>query len=339
MNTSRSIAEYWLGDLQSAASTQYDSLMSVLLLVWAVGIVFFVVYVLSVLLRRKNREASDRRAGRIVSWAPRFGVLTIAIVILGYSFQSGVQGYLETAIAPITAVDVKITATQWEWDVEYTDGTKPTQFAHYSDDGSESRAPIILIPVNRPIRLLLTSEDSFHSITIPDFRFKMGVFPDRITNGTFTATTLTPAGSLGHVIYCGAYCGEEHAKMLAFIKVVPQEEFDRWLVTGGRPATASNSPIKRGKILYFRRGCTACHSTTGAPSVGPTWKGLYGSERHFSDGTSAIADDAYIRQSIFSAGAKVVDGFVNQMPPYEGLISDEDADAIIAYIKSLKDTP
>lgn len=106
------------------------------------------------------------------------------------------------------------------------------------------------------------------------------------------------------------------------------------------PAMTEEAKIARGKEVATNMGCVACHTADGTPSVGPTWKGVFGHEVTviLPDGseTTVIADEAYLRESILNATAKIVKGYDPSMPNYEGQISEEDIEALIAYIKSLK---
>jgi mono/diheme cytochrome c family protein len=97
------------------------------------------------------------------------------------------------------------------------------------------------------------------------------------------------------------------------------------------------SLVAMGEELTTTNGCIACHSTNGLDGVGPTWTGLFGSERVFAGGGSATADDAYLLESIVNPGAVEVEGFPTGVMPatYGDSISAEDIETLIAYIKSL----
>lgn len=102
-------------------------------------------------------------------------------------------------------------------------------------------------------------------------------------------------------------------------------------------AAAPASPAERGAQLSQNYGCVACHSITGQRVVGPPWNGLYGSQVKLADGTTVTADAAYLIESIVNPNAKVVAGFpAGQMPPYTGILSDDDMNAIVEYIHSLE---
>jgi len=92
---------------------------------------------------------------------------------------------------------------------------------------------------------------------------------------------------------------------------------------------------RTGQRVAEQKTCLGCHTTDGGTAVGPTWQGLIGSTREFLDGTSAVADVEYIRQSIKDPKAKIVKDFLDLMPA-DLEVSDRDIDAIIAYIETLE---
>jgi cytochrome c oxidase subunit 2 len=90
----------------------------------------------------------------------------------------------------------------------------------------------------------------------------------------------------------------------------------------------------KGQQLAKDRGCTSCHTANGARSEGPTWKGLAGSNVTLTDGTTVVADDAYLTRSITDPRAQVVSGSKTPMPPQK--VSESDVPLLVAYIKALK---
>lgn len=105
----------------------------------------------------------------------------------------------------------------------------------------------------------------------------------------------------------------------------------------GSPAgspVAVTGDVDAGKALAAQ--CLSCHSVDGSAMVGPTWQGLYGHEVELEDGTTVIADDAYLIESIKDPGAKIVKGFpAGAMPPYGAILTDENIADIVAFIRSL----
>ena len=95
--------------------------------------------------------------------------------------------------------------------------------------------------------------------------------------------------------------------------------------------------VAAGKLVAESAGCVACHSADGSAAVGPAWLGLYGAERLLDDGTSVLADSAYLRESILDPPIRVVAGYqANLMPTtYADTLSAQDIDHLLAYIESL----
>lgn len=104
---------------------------------------------------------------------------------------------------------------------------------------------------------------------------------------------------------------------------------------GGPDPDELPAEAAEGLRVAQRFNCTGCHSSDGSDSVGPTWKGLAGSERPLLDGGSVVADDDYLRQSIEEPNARVIDGFRSTMPAQE--LSAEQIHAVIAYITALSE--
>lgn len=112
---------------------------------------------------------------------------------------------------------------------------------------------------------------------------------------------------------------------------------------GAAGAAGEGGPlVAKGQQLATQFGCIACHTATGAPSVGPTWKGLAGSQRMLIGGQTVTADDAYLRESILEPDAKIVQGFppavmaANVKPREAEIQQGDNLEALIAYIKGLK---
>lgn len=106
----------------------------------------------------------------------------------------------------------------------------------------------------------------------------------------------------------------------------------------GAVSADANPSVEWGKDLSARYGCIACHSIDGAKEghSGPTWKGLFGSQRRFTNGKSAEANDAYLTESILEPGKTIVEGYSLGMGSYSGILNDAELQSILLYIRSLK---
>ncbi len=92
---------------------------------------------------------------------------------------------------------------------------------------------------------------------------------------------------------------------------------------------------KRGRHLYQEVGCNTCHSLDGSDNVGPSFRGLYETERALTSGETVVADREYLRRSILNPRADVVEGYMANMPSYEGRLRESEVNSLIAFIRSL----
>jgi cytochrome c oxidase subunit II len=235
-------------------------------------------------------------------------IIVIVIFIMGFTV------YLKMNVAPKDALEIKVTAQRWLWSFSYPNGLNSVNE--------------LVVPAGKPIRLLMSSTDVIHDFFVPDFRIKMDVLPNRYTMAWFEA----PNPGV-HVLTCAEYCGRGHSQMLGKIRVVSQVDYDKWIETSAGPSQGQ-SPEQYGASLYQSRRCVTCHSIDGSPNVGPTFKGVFGSNVTLQGGVTVKADENYIRESILDPEAKVVAGFSPVMPTFQGLLNSRDIDALIAFIKS-----
>ncbi|MBK7404314.1 MAG: cytochrome c oxidase subunit II [Phycisphaerales bacterium] len=254
-------------------------------------------------------------------------------VFLGYMFYRGFESYIAKLIAPTDSEVINVVGQKWEWTFTYPNGASPPEKAAI---GGNEAAPILYIPVGRPIQFRMTSNDVLHSFWIPDFRFKFDVMPNRYTSYWIQAEE--PGD---HWIFCAEYCGDKHSEMAGLIRAVTPEEYaakvSSWQVSG--------TPAERGFIMVNSKGgCFACHTITGSPGIGPTWKNAWGNEVKLADGSTIPADnpeawDNYIRESILNPNAKIHAGFPSPSPmsSFAGTFTEEQIGWIVEYIKSLSD--
>jgi cytochrome c oxidase subunit 2 len=239
----------------------------------------------------------------------------IPTLIVLTMFYYGLTGFEFLKKVPPGAMVVKVIARQWSWLFQYENGIQ---------DGE------LRVPVGKPVKLLLTSQDVIHGFYAPAFRIKQDAVPG-MTNYLWFQPTQT--GTFD--VMCSQYCGLEHSHMLSKIVVLPEEEFDEWY-QGKKVAVAVKGP-PAGYKLYQEKGCFACHTIDGSPRVGPTFKGLYGKAvTVLTNGKErkVVADEAYLRKSILEPNADIVKGFPPVMPLEK--MTNEELTALVDYIKSLK---
>lgn len=239
-------------------------------------------------------------------------------ILVMFIFAWGWLIYDKMISPPDSAYEVKVIGKQWLWQFQY--------------DNGKTTINELYVPVNQPVRLLMTSDDVIHSFFVPDFRIKSDVVP-----GMYTAVWFEAREPGEHIVYCAEYCGTAHSKMLATVKVLSADDWAAWKAQAKGPKPASL--VDYGKLLYQERGCFACHSIDGSKGIAPTLKGVWGTQENLEGGSSVLVDENYVRESIEVPDAKIVKGYANsaKMPPFKGMLTEEELNALIAFIKSLKD--
>ncbi len=289
--------------------------------------VFFTVAICGTMLyfafRYRKRGAEDHETPRIegnnlleVIWTV---VPTIISVWVAYY---GIVIYNDMTEPKEGELILNATAKQWLWEFQYENGKKTVNE--------------FVVPVGRPIKVVLTSTDVLHSFFLPEMRVKKDAIP-----GRFTSARFTPVQTGDFNLFCTEYCGTQHSGMLASLRVVPEGEYERWVNDRTDDlAKLSLSPKALGRQLYQEKACNSCHSLDGSRIVGPTFAGLWERERKFADGTTTLADEEYIRESILYPGKKVVEGYqAGLMPAYEGQLSTDEVSGLIAFIRSVSEAP
>ena len=195
-------------------------------------------------------------------------------------------------------------------------------------------ANVLYLEDGQPVKLVMKSTDVLHSFFVPAFRVKEDLAPHIYTYTSFTPF-LRPEhkkkGKAEYDIYCTEYCGRDHSAMLAKAIVLSPEKFRNEM--NRIEETAGNVSAKRGKAIYGSN-CKSCHTLDGSSLVGPSFKGLWQKERVFADGSNALADENYIRESVLYPNKQVVKGYPAAMPVQE--YDDAEIQSIIEYLKSLQ---
>ena len=239
--------------------------------------------------------------------------LTWTLIPLGitlFTFVWGAQLYFRAARPPEDVMEVYVVAKQWMWKMQHVGGQREINELH--------------VPVGRPVKLTLISQDVIHSFFVPAFRIHQDVLPNRYTTVWFEATK---PGK--YHLFCSQYCGTNHAKMTGTVIVMPPEEFASWLKQGPDGSMASE-----GRKLFLKLQCVTCHSADSG-ARGPVLEDLFGKEVTLRDGRQVRADDAYLRESILVPDAKIVAGFQPIMPTYAGQVDEEEMLRLLAFIKGL----
>jgi cytochrome c oxidase subunit 2 len=230
-------------------------------------------------------------------------------------FVWGAVIYFNERTPPRGATEIYVVAKQWMWKLQHEEGPREINELH--------------VPVGRDVKMIMTSQDVIHSFYVPAFRIKQDVLPGRYTTAWFHATK---AGT--YHLFCAEYCGTMHSGMIGQVVVMEPAQYEAWMGGGG----AMGSLASNGETIFQQLGCSTCHRSD-TQGRGPNLVGLFGKRVQLEDGRTVIADENYIRESILSPAAKVVSGFKPIMPVFQGLVSEEQLSALVAYIKSLNQPP
>jgi cytochrome c oxidase subunit 2 len=273
------------------------------------------VYSLMVFRRRKG-DASD---GAHVEGSTKLELTWTVIPLLLVTVYAYLGAYTlgETRTVEPNAMEINVTAHQWDWSFEYPEGFTSNE---------------LHLPLNRQVVLKMQSLDVIHSFWVPEFRIKQDVVPGRITD-----YRITPIVVGNYKVRCAELCGASHAYMERPVIVTSQADYDAWVNQQAAAAAAllAQGGPESGKALVAQNGCAACHSLDGSRLTGPTWRGLFGSKVVLSDGSTITADEAYLTESILDPAAKVVQGFpAGIMPKFT--LTDAQVKDIVAYLETLK---
>ncbi|MDA0746756.1 MAG: cytochrome c oxidase subunit II [bacterium] len=278
--------------------------------VFFAGLIFLLVLIFAIRYRRK----SDSEQPRAIHGDLRLELAwsLIPLVLSMGVFVWAAQLYFSMSIPPSNAMEIYVVGKQWMWKLQHPEGKSEINELH--------------VPVGQAVRLTMTSEDVIHSFYIPAFRVKQDVLPGRYTSVWFEATK---PGE--YHLFCAEYCGNEHSRMIGRVVVMEPVEYEAWL-SGG---VGGESMAVAGERLFQQTGCVTCHRPD-SQGRGPVLDGLFGHSVKLKNGQTVLADEAYLRESILTPNAKMVDGYKALMPTYQGQLSEAGILQIIEYIKSLK---
>jgi cytochrome c oxidase subunit 2 len=279
-------------------------------IIFFVGIVGAMFYFMVKYKRRTDKDRTeelDHSTSIEVIWS----VVPLALVLV--LFWIGFRGYLRASVAPANAMEIRVTAQMYNWNFEYPGGLNTVNE--------------LVVPKGKPVKLIMSSQDVLHSLYIPEFRVKQDAVPSLYTSLWFEATELGDTA-----LECTEYCGVGHSDMLATVRVLEPDAFEKWAES---QSGDSLPPEERGKKIYEQR-CKSCHSIDGSRMAGPSFQGVWGRNEEIEGGPAVKVDENYVRESIYNPQAKIVKGYAPAMPTFKGLLKDKDIDGVIAYFKTLK---
>jgi cytochrome c oxidase subunit 2 len=277
-----------------------------------VGITVFMIYTV-IRFSRKKGKAAKQFSGSVkleIIWT------VIPLILVLMMFYYGWVGYAPMHKVPADAMSVTAIGRMWQWEFDYANGIKSKE---------------LVIPVNKPVRLNLKSEDVNHSLFIPAFRVK-----EDAIRGYNNYLWFIPKIAGTYEILCTEYCGLLHSAMLSKVRVLEQVDYDKWY-NDSKNINALAEPV--GYLVLRNTGCLACHSLDGTKLVGPSFKGLFGKERLVVSGnnqSAVTADSNYVKKSIYEPDSQVVSGFNKGiMKSYKNILKESDINTITDYLKTL----
>ncbi len=309
---------FWMPEQGSTTAVAVDHIFSLVL--W-VSVFFFVLIVTLMVVfvvryrRRPGRLEAEPSPTHNTPLEITWTVIPIAITIV--IFIWGFKVYLDVNTPPANAYEVMVTGQKWKWLFTYPNG-------HVDEN--------LHVPVDTPIRLVMTSEDVIHGFYVPAFRLKRDVIPGRYVKVWFSA--LKPGE---YQIYCTQYCGTGHSDMWAEVVVHRPGGFERWLEQASNflktmsPAEGGRAPLPHPRVRAVP------HRGRVQGGTGPTFKGLFGQPRcrsraggPWSRTRTTSGSRSWTRRPRSSAGFQPV------MPTFKGRLKDDEITAIIEYLKTLK---
>jgi cytochrome c oxidase subunit 2 len=304
----------------TAASTGAHQ-VDMLAYVWLAVSLFFSLLIAGLILYFMTRYRR-RRADAV--GAPTGGPLLLEIVWSGVPllitlamFAWGARVYFFVYRPPSDSLEYYTVARQWMWKFQHPEGNREINELH--------------VPVGRPVKMIMTSEDVIHSFYVPAFRMKQDVLPGRYTTTWFQADR---PGT--YHLFCAEYCGTEHSRMIGSVVVMQPSDYEAWL-SGAQPG---QSMVASGSQLFESLACSTCHRPPpGIAPRAPRLEGLFGRQVKLADGRTLLANEDYLRESILNPSAKIVAGWPPIMPTFQGQVTEEQVVQLIAYLKSLSGTP
>ena len=296
----------------SSMAGQVDAIYIFLLVVC--GMVALLVFTCLLYFAARYRSRAGVPAEQIDGSTPlelTWSIIPLCVFMVFFAW--GALVFFKQRTPPRDATEVYVVAKQWMWKLEHAEGQREINELH--------------VPVGRDVKLIMTSQDVIHSFYVPVFRMKQDVLPGRYTVAWFRATK---PGT--YHLFCAEYCGTQHSGMIGSIVVMEPAQYEAWM--SGGPA----GPLSvTGEKIFAELGCSTCHRSD-TQGRGPNLQGVFGNPVALADGRTQIADENYIRECILDPGAKRVKGFQPIMPTFQGLVSEDQVNALVAYVKSLSTT-
>jgi len=271
--------------------------------------IFLAIFYFAIRYRRRSEKELPHSVHTGMALEILWSVIPFGLTMIMFTW--GADLFFRESRPPDNAIQIYVVGKQWMWKLQHMEGRREINELH--------------VPMGRPVKLTMTSEDVIHSFFIPSFRVKQDVVP-----GRYSTLWFEPTKPGKYHLFCAEYCGTKHSGMIGWIYVMEPQDYQEWVsgsVGGGTLAEA-------GGKLFESLACANCHHLDGSGRC-PTLTGLFGRNVQLSTGQVVKADEAYIRESILQPNAKIVAGYQPIMPTFQGLVTEEGVVQLIEYIKSL----
>ncbi|HEX6938323.1 MAG TPA: cytochrome c oxidase subunit II [Longimicrobiales bacterium] len=293
-----------------------------------------------ILIRYRNRPGAEPRkvyGNNLAEIGWTVGPTLIVVFILVPTIRTIFYTYEPPESEPLV---VEAVGHQWWWEFRYPElGVTTANELH--------------LPVGRPIEVRLSSVDVIHNFWVPRLGGKRynipepARAPDEPEGRNYNVLYFTVEEPGEYLGQCAEFCGTSHALMRMRVVAQSAEDFQAWVgamtdttravpgavATAATAAPDTQSLEARGYQVFLRTGCTACHSITGTPAAGQLGPNLTRIGSRWAIGAGLLENNEenlarWIRNaSALKPAAK--------MPPFPNL-SDEDLQALVAYLSSLK---
>jgi cytochrome c oxidase subunit 2 len=273
------------------------------------AVIFLIIFYLMIKYRRRSPDERPKAIEGSLPLEILWTAIPTLIVAIIFVWSSSL--YFQNSEPPKGSMEIFVTGKQWMWKIEHPEGQREINELH--------------VPLGRPVKLTMTSEDVIHDFYVPAFRVKKDVLPGRYTTLWFQATKL---GTFQ--LFCAQYCGAFHAGMIGSVIVMEPDQYEAWLAGG----VQGESMQAAGQKIFQQSGCSTCHLADGT-GPGPSFLGVYGKPVKLTNGATVTADDAFIRECILTPAARRVSGYAPIMPSFQGQLTDDQINSLIAYIQLL----
>jgi cytochrome c oxidase subunit 2 len=275
-------------------------------------LIFAAIFIFAIKYRRRSEQElpATTHTGLVLEIV--WSVIPFGLTMVMFTWGASIM--FKMSRPPADAKQIYVVGKQWMWKVQHMEGRREINELH--------------VPIGRPIKLTMTSEDVVHSFYIPAFRVKLDVVP-----GRYGELWFEPTRTGKFHLFCAEYCGTKHSGMIGWIHVMEPNDYQAWLSGAGEQSLAQN-----GQKLFEELACSNCHKSDNTGRC-PNLTELFGKKVQLADGRTVTVDEAYIRESILTPGAKVVAGYQPIMPTFQGLVTEENVLQLIEYIKSIGPKP